>query len=229
MYRTAPVLLLVAALATGCADTDGVAGPGDASASPSGMAADTDASSQPAASSSPDANGGGDVAASPAGAREARGTFAGYSDKATAVTYDPAVVPPGAAATLTITPVGGGVAVKLSVRGLLARRAYGAHLHTSVCGPTPAEAGPHYQHHPDPAAVASPPSVDPSYANPTNEVWVDVTTDGKGAGTAAATQRWPFDRINPPRSLVLHAGRTATSPGKAGTAGPRVACLTLPA
>lgn len=230
MRRTAPALLLVAALATGCADTDGAAGSGDASPPPSGMPADAESSSGPTASGSTGTDGGdsGDVQSSPAASREANGTFAAYSDKATAVSYDPAVVPLGAAVTLTITPAGGGVAVRLSVRGLLARRAYGAHLHTSVCGATPAEAGPHYQHRPDPAAVASPPSVDPRYANPTNEVWVDFTTDGKGAGTAAATQQWPFDGINPPRSLVLHADRTATSAGKAGTAGPRVACLTLP-
>ena len=37
----------------------------------------------------------------------------------------------------------------------------------------------------------------------------------------------PFDEIEPARSLVLHAEHTRTAAARAGTAGPRVACLTL--
>ena len=109
------------------------------------------------------------------------------------------------------------------------RRAYGAHLHTRPCTATPADAGPHYQHSPDPKAAASPPSVDPAYANPRNEVWLDFTADAAGAAAATAHQDWTFDQAEPPRSLIVHAEQTSTAAGKAGMAGPRVACLTLSA
>ena len=73
------------------------------------------------------------------------------------------------------------------------------------------------------------PSTDRAYANRRNEVWLDLTTDTQGAGSATAAPRWAFDELTPPRSLVLHAERTRTAAGVAGTAGERVACLTLPA
>ena len=146
-----------------------------------------------------------------------------------AITYDPAVVPAGATAQAHRSPRPPyGATVRLTVTGLVPRRAYGAHLHTEPCTATPDEAGPHYQHQPDPKAVASPPSVDPAYANPRNEVWLDFTADAPGRGhrpPAARTGR--STRPHPPRSLIVHAEQTRTGPGKAGTAGPRVACLTL--
>jgi superoxide dismutase, Cu-Zn family len=155
----------------------------------------------------------------------ARGTFGPYSAGSTAITYDPKLVPPGAVAHLSIGQVADTTMVTLTVNGLLANRSYGAHLHTKPCGATGTVAGPHYQHRPDPAASASPPSVDPAYANPQNEVWLDVTTDSQGAGTSKSTQPWVFSTR--PRSLVIHASKTQTEPGKAGMAGPRAACLTL--
>jgi hypothetical protein len=45
------------------------------------------------------------------------------------------------------------------------------------CGAAASAAGPHYQHKRDPQASATAPSVDASYANPQNEVWLDLTTD----------------------------------------------------
>jgi Cu-Zn family superoxide dismutase len=165
-------------------------------------------------------------------AADSPGTFRPYAAGATAITYDTAVVPSGATATVKTskaqTRAGTGVSVKLVVTGMKPRRAYGAHLHTDPCTATAAAAGPHYQHDPDPKAIASPPSVDPKFANPRNEVWLDFTTDAKGAATVTTTQAWPFDDISPPRSLIVHAQRTQTAAGKAGTAGARVACLTLP-
>ena len=88
----------------------------------------------------------------------------------------------------------------------------------------PDEAGPHYQHHTDPGT----PAVDPSYANPDNEVWLDFTATAAGTATAVSQQNWTFDPAAPPRSLVIHEQTTRTAAGTAGTAGPRVACLTLP-
>jgi Cu-Zn family superoxide dismutase len=155
------------------------------------------------------------------------GVFQPYPQGTRAVTYDPKVVPPGSTATVIVSRTASGTTVRLAVTGMVPGRAYGAHLHTKPCTAVPAEAGPHYQHTPDPRAAASPPSVDPSYANPRNEVWLDFTANDRGAATAAATQNWTFDELEPPRSLIVHAQQTSTAAGTAGMAGPRVACLTL--
>jgi Cu-Zn family superoxide dismutase len=163
----------------------------------------------------------------------ANGTFAAYTPGATAVTYDPELVPAGATATVTITQTSSDSRVRLTVAGLQPNRGYGAHLHIDPCGATGAAAGPHYQHRhapspaPAPSPSASQPSGDPSYANAQNEVWLDVTTNVDGRASAVATHPWTFDTA--PRSLVIHATTTSTAPGEAGNAGARVACLTLPA
>ncbi|WP_285681156.1 hypothetical protein [Actinoplanes sp. NBRC 103695] len=157
----------------------------------------------------------------------AKGTFDPKGN--TAITYEPRIVPAGSTAQVMVTRVAGGMQVRLAVTGMLPRRTYGAHLHTKPCVPAaPAGAGPHYQHNPDPKASASPPSVDPSYANPRNEVWLDFTADRIGAATTTAVLPWSFDELKPPRSVVVHSSRTRTEEGFAGTAGDRVACLTLP-
>jgi Cu-Zn family superoxide dismutase len=153
----------------------------------------------------------------------AAGTFLPYRPGATAITYDPAVVPPGARARVAITRTTTGLVVRLTVAGMVPRRPYGAHLHTRPCGATPDAAGPHYQNKRDPKT----PSVDPSYANMDNEVWLDFLADGAGAGTAVVQETWSFDPKAPPRSLVLHDETTRTGKGVAGTAGDRAACLTL--
>jgi len=155
----------------------------------------------------------------------AQGTFGAYSPGSKAATYDPTLVPSGSSARLTIASVADTTTVTLDARGLLPERTYGAHLHTKPCGATGDAAGPHYQHRTDPAASASPPSVDPAYANPQNEVWLDLTTDSQGIGTSKSIQQWVFTAK--PQSLVLHAAKTQTTPGKAGQAGARVACLTV--
>jgi hypothetical protein len=64
--------------------------------------------------------------------------------------------------------------------------------------------------------------------DPHNEVWLDFTADTTGAASAESVQAWRFASGNPARSLVLHGQHTRTGEGEAGTAGPRVACLTLP-
>lgn len=155
----------------------------------------------------------------------ASGTFLPYRPGSMAITYDPLVVPPGGTAAVAITKVPYGVTVRLTVGGLVPRRAYGAHLHTAPCTAVPDAAGPHYEHQHPPVASSSP---DPMYANPANEVWLDFTTDATGAATSASRQRWNFDPARRPRSLVLHADPTRTGAGVAGTAGARVACLSLP-
>ena len=131
--------------------------------------------------------------------RAAGGSFLPYAPGLTAITYDPAVVPPGATARLTVATTARGTTVRLTVTGMVPRRSYGAHLHTRPCTAVPDRAGPHYQHRRDPKAAASPPPADPAYANPDNEVWLDFTADAQGAATSTATQNWMFDETQPPR------------------------------
>ncbi|MFI5958309.1 superoxide dismutase [Cryptosporangium sp. NPDC051539] len=155
----------------------------------------------------------------------AQGTFSRYSPGNKAISYDSSLVPAGAEAHLVVAQIVDTTTVTLSVSKLLPNRTYGAHLHTKPCGAAGDAAGPHYQHRMDPAASASPPSVNPAYANAQNEVWLDVTTDSQGDGTSKSTQMWVFSET--PKSLVLHADKTQTMAGRAGTAGKRIACLTV--
>jgi Cu-Zn family superoxide dismutase len=203
--RTTVLVPIVAALLGGCAAED-PAGPAP-SAPATGIVAEDEGQYQ-------------DPSAPPG---VVLGTFLPYRPGATAATYDPAVVPAGATAEVLAAPAAGGVVVELAVGGMVPHRAYGAHLHTQPCAAVPAAAGPHYQHRRDPRT----PSVDPAYANPRNEVWLDFTTDATGSAEVSATQEWAFTGT-PPRSLVVHAQRTRTGPGEAGTAGDRAACMTLP-
>ncbi|MEV0039171.1 superoxide dismutase family protein [Streptomyces sp. NPDC050804] len=113
--------------------------------------------------------------------------------------------------------------VRLRVSGLLPDRMYGAHVHTGPCGRAPEAAGPHYQNVEDPVQ----PSTDPAYANAENEVWLDFTTDAGGHGAAVSRHDWRF-RPGGARSVVIHEHHTSTAPGAAGTAGARLACLTVP-
>jgi Cu-Zn family superoxide dismutase len=135
--------------------------------------------------------------------------------------YDDHAVPGGAVLAL-VSASTRRTLTALAVRRLLPHRTYGAHLHVWACGADPAAAGAHYQQVPDPVQ----PSTDPAYANPRNEVWLDLRTDAAGTARAGAVNPWRY-RAAPPRSLVLHTAATSTEPGHAGTAGARVACLTL--
>jgi Cu-Zn family superoxide dismutase len=151
--------------------------------------------------------------------------FAAYTGPGSrAVTYDPRQVQTGAKAEVTVKASGASTQVRLQVTGLQPERAYGAHLHKKVCGATPAAAGGHYQNTPDPVQ----PSTNPKFANRRNEVWLDFMTDAHGAASTQTTVPFVFRAgAQGPQSLVIHAMTTATLPGKAGTAGPRLACLTL--
>ncbi|EME51433.1 superoxide dismutase family protein [Amycolatopsis decaplanina] len=137
--------------------------------------------------------------------------------------YKPELVPPGARAhVFGLTSKAFGTSTALLVTGLLPNREYGAHAHTKPCGATGDLAGPHYQNVEDPVK----PSVDPAYANPRNEIWLDLTTDAAGRGVAVSKVDWTFTdrRAN---SIVIHETHTHTDPGHAGTAGARLACVTV--
>ncbi|MGW7354894.1 superoxide dismutase family protein [Streptomyces sp. NPDC054784] len=140
-----------------------------------------------------------------------------------AVTYDRRLVPEGARITVEQRVDGAGTRVAVAVRGVLPGHTYGVHVHTAPCGADPDDAGPHYQHRPDPVR----PSTDPAYANPGNEIWLDLTAGPGGDGRAATLHPWNF-RTGEARSVVLHEHATRTAPGEAGMAGGRVGCFTVP-
>lgn len=112
------------------------------------------------------------------------------ADPATAIAYDRALAPKGSQASVTAESSGGTTVTSLVVEGLLPGRAYGAHLHVNKCGAKPVDAGPHFQH-------------EHGAANATNEVWLDLTTDSGGAGTASAKQ--PGARSRAPARLAGHS------------------------
>ncbi|WP_244409356.1 superoxide dismutase family protein [Streptomyces albofaciens] len=144
-----------------------------------------------------------------------------------AVTYDQALVPEGSRVTVVEKRYGSGkdarTAVSLRLSGLVPDRTYGAHVHTKPCGPKPNDSGPHYQNVPDPVQ----PSTDPAYANPRNEIWLDMRTDEDGRGSSTAKVAWHV-RYGEARSVVVHEHGTHTEPGHAGTAGARLACVNVP-
>jgi len=152
------------------------------------------------------------------------GSEEGGSEEGTAFTYDEAAVPAGSTVTVDEQDHDGTTTVTLDVNKLTPDRDFGVHVHTKPCGPEPSDSGPHYQNEPDPAATPDSPSTDPAYANPQNEVWLDITTDAQGAAHATTTVDWEF-RDGEANSLVLHEKHTMTSPGHAGTAGDRLACV----
>jgi Cu-Zn family superoxide dismutase len=144
----------------------------------------------------------------------------GQDDAAT--NYDAALVPNGAKLYVAEVVHDGLTTVVLDVRGLVPNRQYGAHAHAKPCGPKPEDAGPHFQHSPDPVK----PSVDPAFANPQNEIWLDFVTDAKGNATKATTVDWTFGNT-PAGAVVIHAEPTKTAPGQAGVAGARAACVSV--
>ncbi|MCD9590433.1 superoxide dismutase family protein [Streptomyces samsunensis] len=167
---------------------------------------------------------------------------AAQAKSAGAVTYDKSLVPTSASVFIAEARVGGkgmknregaqghgqykmhkGTFVFISVRGLAADHHFGIHVHTKPCGTKPDSSGPHYQNKPDPKQ----PSTNPKYANPHNEVWLDITTKSNGKGWAKSWVKWNF-RSGEAHSVVIHKHATGTTSGKAGQAGARVACVNVP-
>ncbi len=138
------------------------------------------------------------------------------------VRYDTTLVPEGATARVqAITTSSGATVFTVHVWGLVAHRTYGAHVHVRACGIAPADSGPHYQHRVAPAGQAA----TPTFANPYNEVWLDLSTDDEGNGSAQSRVDWQT-RPGGANSVVMHASQTSTGETTSGTAGPRVGCLT---
>ncbi|MGH3550310.1 MAG: superoxide dismutase [Pseudonocardiaceae bacterium] len=147
----------------------------------------------------------------------------------TAMTYNTALAPVGSRLNVVFNPSDETTNAQLTVSGLLPNRGYAVHAHTNACATDPAVDGPHYQNRVDPTATPQKPSTNPEYANPSNEIWLDVRTDATGSGTSRASVPFVFTDRGP-GSIVVHEGmQTETGPGQAGTAGARIACLTLSA
>lgn len=145
-------------------------------------------------------------------------------DDDVAFTYDETAVPVGSTVNIDTDSEDGRTTVTFTATGLAPDRDFGVHAHARPCGLQPSDAGPHYQNDVDPAATPDSPSTDPAYANAQNEIWLDITTDANGDAQAATTVDWEF-RDDEANSVVLHAQHTMTDPGKAGTAGDRLACI----
>ena len=132
------------------------------------------------------------------------------------------VVPKGATATVTaVYDSAGRSTVRLHVTGLKPNTRYGAHAHVNPCGPTGADAGPHFQNVIDPTTS----STSPMLANPRNEIWLDLTTNSAGNGAAKASVSWQFSPDRQAQSVVIHERHTSTGATDSGVAGARLACL----
>jgi superoxide dismutase, Cu-Zn family len=169
-----------------------------------------------------------------AGPTEATGTFAPPATATTAFTYDPAQVPVGARVAVRVVPTGSHkTVVTLHAWGLLPDETYGAHAHYKPCGTAATAAGAHYQNAPDPALAGSEAiaSVDPAFAYPGNEIWLDLVTNAAGNGRAQTVVDWTVRPTadGSPRSVILHLNSTSTGGAvPAGNAGARLACVTVP-
>jgi len=206
-----PVAVVAALVVAGCASGQ----PAASSAAPTAPAV-------PSATAAPGTTAGGGQET------EVEATLAPPDRATTGFTYNPALAPEGATVEVEADARSGSTEIRLDVDGLLPDRGYAAHAHVNPCGPTGDAAGPHFQNNPDPAAAPGKPSTDPAYANPQNEIWLDLRTDGDGDGESQVTVPFTFtDRA--PASVVIHeAEATATAPGQAGSAGARLACVTVP-
>ncbi|GAB3481053.1 hypothetical protein GCM10027521_18260 [Amycolatopsis cihanbeyliensis] len=141
-----------------------------------------------------------------------------------AYTYNQQLAPAGAELTVDAEKLDQATRVTFEVNGLLPNRGYAVHVHTDPCGPNGEAAGPHFQKNQNPDSGTH----DPAYANPDNEIWLDLRTGEEGEGETTAEVPFTFaERV--PASVVVHAQEsTATAPGEAGKAGDRIACLTVP-
>lgn len=151
----------------------------------------------------------------PAGHARAEGPLIRYGDR----------LPGGAQARVTAVYDGAGrTHVQLQVWGLAPNTEYGAHAHTNPCGDTGLAAGPHFQNELDPVS----PSTDPRYANPSNEIWLDLTTNAAGHAVATTLVPWHFSSTRRAKSVIIHVEHTHTGPQDSGVAGARLGCLTVP-
>jgi Cu-Zn family superoxide dismutase len=150
-----------------------------------------------------------------------------------AYTYNPAVAPVGAHLSVLMTPSDESTNAELTVSGLVPNRGYAVEANTNACSPNPAAEGPHYQNRIDPTvsptSISQATSTNPDYANPRNEIWLDVRTDATGSGTSRTTVPFVFTDRGPGSVVIHDAAATAAGPGQVGNGGAPIACLSLSA
>jgi Cu-Zn family superoxide dismutase len=130
----------------------------------------------------------------------------------------PNPIPNTATATAEAFDVEGKLRIQLTVLGLPVARTFGSHLHKLPCD-DPTKAGGHYQHLPFPADGMA---TDPSYANATNEAWLDFTTDATGKGETDLTVDW-LPRPGEANGIIIHHRAS----GIGGVSGAKLACLPI--
>lgn len=134
-------------------------------------------------------------------------------------------VPEGARAQVAaVYTAAGDSNVTLQVWGMAPNTEYGAHAHVNACDTTGADARSRFQNMsaPDAAAAAT-----PQFANRTNEIWLDLTTDAEGNGVAETTVPWQFSPARRATSVIMHVEHTHLGPTNSGVAGARLSCLTV--
>ncbi|HKO92875.1 MAG TPA: hypothetical protein VJU61_17085 [Polyangiaceae bacterium] len=114
--------------------------------------------------------------------------------------------------------VGGKLRIDLVVAGFPPDRTFGSHLHRLPCE-DPAKAGGHYQNMPFPTGGMA---TDPTYANTTNEAWLDFTTDAEGNGERELTVSW-LPRPGEAKAIIIHNDAS----GVGGVSGAKLACLPI--
>ncbi len=139
-------------------------------------------------------------------------------DQGPLVSYSSAIPSDATARVQAVYDAAGKTQVTLHVWGLQPNTEYGAHAHANACGLTGSAAGPHFQNTPDPVL----PSVNPAYANPRNEIWLDLTTDESGNGAAQTSVPWQFTPDRRAHSVIIHVEHTYTGPTDSGVAGARL-------
>jgi Cu-Zn family superoxide dismutase len=130
----------------------------------------------------------------------------------------PNPIPKSATATAEAFDVEGKLRIQLTVLGLPVARTFGSHLHKLPCD-DPMKAGGHYQHMPFPTGGMA---TDPSYANATNEAWLDFTTDATGKGETDLTVDW-LPRPGEAKGIIIHH----MASGIGGVSGAKLACLPI--
>jgi superoxide dismutase, Cu-Zn family len=147
------------------------------------------------------------------GAVTSREAFVVFADPYADGTANPAQDVVGKAAVAYTSSNESYVAVR--VARLPPNRTFGAHVHKLPCDQS--KGGTHYQDVPSPTTPT-----DPAYANPTNEIWLDFTTDASGVGFVVSKAAFRI-RAGEAKSIVLHTNPTASG----GIAGAKLACVNL--
>jgi Cu-Zn family superoxide dismutase len=123
-----------------------------------------------------------------------------------------------ASATAQAFDDNGKLRIELSVAGFPPTRPFGSHLHRLPCDDM-TKAGTHYQNMPFPTGGMA---TDPTYANATNEAWLDFTTNAAGEGENVVTVDW-IPRPGEAKAIIFHDMLS----GVGGVSGAKLACLPI--